>query len=235
MNFSELKAEVVKALGNLHSSHPLYSDVGAWVNRAANRVVMKTIGNNGHKLNLVPELMTSWLSPITVAGTNYVTMPTDKIAIQEVYSFDTDTSPNLNLVASRKLNWISPSTFEVLTRTSAVVGYPNVWTRKGKRIYLHPTPSTDYLTYLHLYGIMREPEMTSDSDEPQMNELFHDTIVSQACAIGAGRLGWIDDAARFEASVDKDIAMAANITALEEAEIEATLRLADEVTRGDIS
>lgn len=233
MTFDELKDEVILTLGNLHSSHPMYDSVGTWVNRATNRVVTMAISANKQKPNLFPELTTSWTS-ITVAGTNYLSEPSDKFAITSLYSFDDDAVPNTSTDRSLPMSFMPMEHFEVITRDDTVEGYPRIWSRKGRKVYIWPTPSADYITYLHMYGIMREPEMSAPDDEPVMSELWHDAIVNVAAAIGAGKLGWSEDAANFMAAATTDIGMAANITALEEMDRNTPVRLAQQITRGDL-
>lgn len=233
MTFNEMKTEVQRMLGNLPSSHPFYGDLGNWVNRATNRVVMMAISSNRQKPNLFPELTTSW-TDITTSGTNYLDEPTDKLAIVRLYSFDDDAVPNTSTTRSLPMSFVPMEHFEIMKRDTGVVGYPRIWSRKGKRIYIWPTPSADYLTYIHVYGVMREPEMSADADEPRMSEVWHDAVVNVAASIGAGKLGWAEDSAKYMASAQADIGMAVNITALEESGHTSPVRLANDFGRGDI-
>jgi hypothetical protein len=234
MDFSELKAETILQLGNLHSSHPQYGNVGDWVNRAMHRVIVTAVGANRPRPNLFPELNTSWKSPITTAGTNYLDLPTDKLAITDVFSFDTSSDPNLSTTRSLPMGWVPREHFEVIPRDSTVTGYPRLWTMKGKRIYIWPTPSASTVTYLHVYGIQREPTLSANSDEPLMNEIWHDAIVNFASYIGAMKLGWVEDAKAFRDAALEEIATAANISALETPSRASAVEIDGAMTRGSV-
>lgn len=216
MNLGDVKTEVALMLGNLHTSDPLYASLGTYANRALHRVITTAVGPNRPRPNLFPELNTSWVSPNTTAGQNYLTLPTDKLAITEVFSFDEDGAITTSTMRGLPMKWVPREQFEVIVRDSSVVGYPRIWTMKGKRIYVWPTPSAAYVTQLHLYGLMKEPTLSANSDEPQINAMWHGAWVNFTAALMARAKRWHDDADAFQKAALEEIAAAVNVAAMEE-------------------
>jgi hypothetical protein len=239
MNNAQMKDEVVRMLGNMPSSHPFYPDVQTWVNRGNLDVVLMGVQGLQHGIDLFPELRTSWLSDVTVASVNKQALPADKLLITSVASFDKATLPNMAADKVRRMTYQPPETFDVLTKDSTRVGFPRIWTMRGKAIEYYPTPSatpTDYQTYLLYGGVQRDPypDMSADNDVPLLDVLWHDVSVTRAAAIGARRLGWWERADKWDAEVKARLGLSTDIGVMQDVAQSAAVSVAGTPSRMDI-
>lgn len=198
-------------LGNMQSTHPYYSSIGAYVNDALNKIPLHAI-TAAKNLELFPELATKWTTS-TVVDQAWLDLPNDSLAVQVVYSFDSSTAPDLSSVNRQPVSYVSPGDYELLPKASTNTGYPRLYSQQGNRLLLSPTPRTGYLTYLLVSGIQQEPELSADGDTPVMDKRWHSAIADYACYLLATDLGW-DDAGRFLASCDQKIATSVSMAGL---------------------
>lgn len=218
MTNTEMIAEVAKNLGNMKSSSIWYAEIQNWVNRALNRVVQLAIGGNNSNMNLFYELQTSWTSDTTTTlNQNWISIPNDKLAIVDVQSYNSATAVNKNSDRTYPVRFIGYKEFIIIPKGSTVTDWPRLWSRRGKRIYVWPTPHTDYLTYLEMIGIMKEPAMSAGSDTPNIDTQWHDIVCQYATYLGAASMGWDEVSARFEKLALGQIKLTADFVAIEDA------------------
>jgi|SRR6185503_4278655 len=219
MNNLEMKSEVMRMLVNMRTSDPFYADVQSWVNRGLNDVVLMGIKGLERGIDLFPELRCSWDSELTIDGINNQAMPGDKLLITSVGTYNKQ-SPNHNFDRAQPMSYFRPEKFDTVAKPATRKGFPTLWTMRGHSIYYYPTPSvtpTDYRTLLLYHGIQREPSMSADDDAPVMSDLWHDTAVLLAAAIGARSKGWLDKMAAWDAEVKVKLDLSLNIGAVEDA------------------
>ncbi len=195
MNFLEMKTEVALTLGNMQTGDPFYASIGSWVNRAVQQVEIMAIGGNKGNLNLYPQLRTSWMSPITIAGVNYFDLPTNKLAITSISSYDKATAVDRGVDKARPLYKDRIENID-LSQKGTNYGYPRRWAFEAGRVYIHPTPSstpTEYRTYLLAHGYKKDSTLVSDADSPLVDSIWHESFVQYASYVGAVKLGWDGD------------------------------------------
>ena len=235
MTNAEMKARVRRILGNQKASDIYDTDVQSWINEALTRVIQLAIGGNRHNLNLFYELQTSWTTDTaTIAGQNWVSIPDDKLAIVDVQSYDDSAAVNKNTDRTYPLTFMPYKNFTLLTKDTGTTGYPRIWSRRGKRIYFWPTPSADFLTMLELIGIMKEPEMTADSDTPNIDEQWHDTVCYYAAHVGAVSKGWYEMGGQMQKLALEQIQLTSDFVAIEEAATAHAVAVEGMPTRGSV-
>ena len=64
---------------------------------------------------------------------------------------------------------------------SSMTGIPDAWYAEGGQVFVFPTPDTT--TTFRTRYVFREPDLTSDSDVPQLPSVFHSAIVESALCL----------------------------------------------------
>jgi len=226
-----MQTEVLLILRNMKSNHPWYNYVQgtgttSYINRCANEWVRMVIGGNHHDLTLFPELNDSWTVGPTQAGSNVIPYPADCLAVREVHRAEQSTLPNWNITKEFPLGYITPENFGILQKDANTVGYAKLFTRKGKSIIIHPTPSAGYTDYLRYYGWKQESALSAATDTFFMDEQWHDVVVTLAAHRIAARIGWTELAGSLLTQVEQRLEQTVNVTALQDfngrAEVDGT-------------
>lgn len=226
--YLEMKTEVALIAGNLQTSHPLYTYIGTYVNRAANKLIRMAP-------QMFPEMVKSFPIGPTVAGTNSIAYPSGVIAIKEVYSARQGTSPNWNITRSYPVTYLNPGTFDLIAKDATVVGYPTIYTRLVNSLMLWPTPSASYIDYLHLFGVGEEAALSVDgSTFAALSVDWHDTVIKLAASILLERMTQFDDARELLASVKLEVRDALNQRAEESMGRESAVMVNGAPTRGTV-
>lgn len=235
MTNAEMKAEVAKHLGNMKSSNIWYAEIQNWVNRALNRVVQLGIGGNRQNLNLFYELQTSWTtSAPTTLNQNWIALPSDKLAIVDVQTYNKSAAVDKNADRTYPMRFIPYKDFLLIPRDSNVTDWPRLWSRRGKRIYIWPTPHTDYLTNLELVGIQKEPELSAAGDTPIIDEQWHDIVVAYATYLGASAMDWAEKALTFKTLAYEQIKLTADFVGIEDAATNSAVTVEGMPNRGNV-
>lgn len=207
INFSTMKTRVALRLGNMQSSDPFYTYLGDWVNDAANRVILRALSRNARRNeSLFPELQALWRTAATTAGVGYVSMPTDLLWLNEVFSFDSSTAADENRDRRYVMVEIGDQQqWEMLDKSTSTTGYPRRWKRFSERLQIHPVPTSSYLTKMLLVGFAREAELSGSTDTFVIDGLWHPAIIDYAVYRGASEMGWVDDAKEVLEACDRQI------------------------------
>jgi hypothetical protein len=191
--YSQFKAWLKSPrFGNSDSFDSFY---GTWVNAAYNMLCNRSvIEGGGFEL---PQLNTT-SSATTVDGTGYVSVPTDCLAILEVY----------DATNKARLDWESyPSYISHTDRaTSTAEGKPSYWTRSGAYIYLYPTPDAAYT--LTISYRKRPAALAGESDVTIIGAEWDDVILELAHFVGRN---WAGEQEKAEYSRKLADVMIANI------------------------
>ena len=204
MNFTTLKARVQLNAGNMQSTHPLATYVPNYVNDGTRMVIMRA-SMKFPNFELFPEHKDVEWTDVTVADQDYLTLPTDQIAIRSCFSSDSSTAPNLNNTGWRLLTYMEPEAFDQLGRPTTQIAYPTNWTLRENRVYLYPTPRATKTAYVKLDGIQDEPDMSAGTDTPRTHIRWHPAILDFASHLLLNDMGWVEDAKRFKDSADDKI------------------------------
>lgn len=241
MNNLALKSEIRRMLGSLQTSHPMIvaGDDQSWANRGVTDIVMMGLEGLNKGLDQFPELRCSWLSDLTVNAINHQSLPADKLIITAVHSFDSSDLPNANYDKTNPVSYMRPEKFDLITKDSSRVGWPRIWTMRGREFFYYPTPSaspTDYTSYLRLWGVQKDPypDMSADDDTPIIATQWHPACVLRGAAIGARALGWFDKASEWDAEAKRMLGLSLNIGATEDAAQDYSLGVEGLVDRGDL-
>lgn len=225
MNFGTIKTRLALNAGNLQSSHPQY----AYLNNYANdglRLMISRASAKFPNYQLFPEHKDVEWTDVTVADQNYLSLPSDHIAIQRAFSLDSSTAPNMSNAGWRLLSYVDPKAFDQLSKPTTDLQYPAVYTVREGRIYFHPTPRATKTTYVKIDGIEDEPDMSSSSDTPRTNIRWHPAWLDFASYLLLTDMGWDDDAKRFLAAGDEKIAIVgASMVGLRLANINKRIRI----------
>lgn len=234
MTNAQMKFEVMRMLGNMQASdiYVTGGDVQKWVNDGITSVVRMGLDGLKHDIDLFPELRTTWLSDLTLTGVNRYSLPADKLVITDMKSFRKATLPNEAADQLYEMKFLEPGEFDEISKDLST-GYPVLWTMIGRSFKVWPTPSTDYTSYQRLYGLQRDPYplMSADADTPNLAEIWHDTCVNRAAAIGAEKRSWWDQAKMLNGSVAASLGFSINIGAREDAAQRGTVTVMDMPTR----
>lgn len=236
MTNAQMKAEVRRMLGNMQTSDPFYADVQTWVNRGIQDVVLIGVQGASSGTDLFPELRCAWKSTLSANGINHQPLPDDKILITSMGSFDKSSAVDTNVDRALPMNYVTPEVFELLVKDGTRVGWPRIWTMRGRDFYYHPTPVStpiDYRTFMLLHGIERDPypDLSADGDVPKISSLWHDVCVTRAAAIGARRKNWIDRADSWDAEVGRRLGFSTDIGARQDAAHSLTVHIDGLISR----
>lgn len=228
-------------LGNLQTSHPMVAagDDQTWVNGGITDVVLMGLQGLDKGLDIFPELRCAWLSDLTVNGINNQQLPADKLLITAVGSYDSSTLPNENYSRVNPMSYVRPEVFDIIVKDATRVGYPKIWTMRGKSLFYHPIPSsspTDYRTYLREWGVQKDPypDMSADDDQPIIATEWHPACVLRSAAIGARALGWFGKANEWDTECKRMLSLSLNLGATEDAAHKFTLGVDGLLTHSDL-
>lgn len=215
ITFANLKLRTARQLGNLPSSHPLYSnDLGAFVNEASNRVVLMATAKDRRGANIFPELRNFSTSAITVNATDEVTIPATILVLESLNI--TKSSAAYSAATQTEYPIFEESDSQLFGQFSKTqVGYPQRWMRSGATVKLWPTPTTAYLTRVVFRGIRREADLSADGDVLTMDYIWHPAVIDYACYLGANALGWDEDAKKWLSACEKKVTECLNLVGLE--------------------
>lgn len=207
ITFSSMKTQVALRLGNMQSSDPFYTYLGQWVNGAANRVILRSLGKNPRrKENLFPELQSKWRTDATTSGVEYVALGSDVLWVNRVYSFDSSSAADENRDKRYAMAEIgSDDQWEMLDKSTSTTGYPRRWRRFSNRLQVHPVPSASYLTKLLVLGFAKEADLSGSSDTFNIDSMWHPAIIDMAVYLGAKDMGWVEDANEALMACDRAI------------------------------
>jgi len=191
-----MKTLVALRLGNMQSSDPFYAYLGPWVNAAANRVILRSLSRNARrKESLFPELQSKWRTDATTSGVEYVTLGSDVLWVNDVFSFDSSSAADENRDKRYVMAEVhSQQQWELLDHSTSTTGYPRRWRRFSNRLQVHPVPSASYLSKLLVLGFARETDLSGSSDTFTIDQMWHPAIVDMAVYLGAKDMGWTEDA-----------------------------------------
>ena len=230
MNFGQLKTDVGTMLGAMQSSDRFYSSIGDWINHALVAVPERAITDAQANMSHFPELRSSW-SDVTIADQQYLELPNNLLVIDSVYSFDSASENAIGDDNQRLLAWINYRTMQ-LVRKGTIAAWPTMWSRSGKRIYFNPTPRTGKTTYVHILGLRKEQELSSDSDEPVLDAGWHHAVAFYAAYLGASKRGWHEDAEKYLLAADREIAQRVAAVGLENAQKSHKINIAGDPSKG---
>jgi hypothetical protein len=207
MNLGQIKARAWRRLGNLPTSDPYYADLNVYANDAANFVVTRTIVEDKSKLHLFNELQQRWHVK-TIANIGKLAIPETALIIDRVYSYDDGGASEPDQYSTERrqvIEYESEEEYELAARDEDTEEYPQRWIRINDNIHLWPTPRTDSVTWLLYRGVQLNSEMSSDSDEPTLKELWHPAIVDAMVYLLAADRGWTATATETLAALDRKI------------------------------
>lgn len=198
LTLADYRVEVRLSLGNLPTSHPLYTQslVDRAINQAPNRLIRMAFGGNGQLVHLFPEKHNSWTIGPTVVGRNRIALDSDILVPLDVRSSESSTSPTWADTQERVVSGPkTPQLIGLLNKdATAVTGYAKLWTRKANDIMYHPTTRTGFVDYFRVYGIAREAPITSAGATFTLSEDWDDHIVLLAAERVARKMSWTDRA-----------------------------------------
>ncbi len=171
-----------------------------WVNSAYRRLTsMPRFWGLKRNYNF-PELETS-SAKTTADGVAYVSMPTDCLAIREIY----------DATNKVRLNWMPWSEYVNKTDRADTTAEadPKYWHRYGGNIYLYPTPD-DSTTSLTVYYKKRITELTG-SGVTDIGAEWDDIILEMATAIGRE---WANEPEKAERAKKNAVEMIADLVAV---------------------
>jgi hypothetical protein len=196
-NYDAMVAEVALLAGNLQTSHPQYTNIGTYVNRAANKLIRMAP-------QMFPEMTKDYDAGPTVAGTNSIAYPPGCIVVIDVHSAHQSAAPDWNITKAYPLNYVRPAHFDLLTKDSTVTGYPSLYTRVVNSIKIWPTPTAAYIDRLHLFGIAEETAITTGQTFVLSLD-WHDAVIKLAGSILFERLGQYDESQKMLLSVKQEV------------------------------
>lgn len=206
MTFDQLQRFVAQQADNLQTSHPLYKwvtgDSGtstpSLINLAANRLIRM-------QPQKFPEMVASWTLGPTVANQNYLTLPADYIALWTVICAHKATAPNWSSDRGYPVTFVQPAEFDVLSKDTSVTGYPIICTKKGKQIFVWPTPDSAHIDYLRTHGLMEETALSDSSASFYLNPDWHPVIGRLAASMLQEMLGNYDKSTALLAIVKQEL------------------------------
>lgn len=168
MTYTNLTDYLKVRFGNNDAWDSFY---GLWINSAYRQLTSRD--SVGGKRIEIPELDTT-SSDATVDGTAYVSVPSDCIAISEIFDETNDV----------QLEWLAyPEYVGKSDRAdTSSEGKPTYWVRSGAYIYLYPTPDDAYTLTIHYRK--RPADLSGASDVTVLGEEWDDIILEYAVAIG---------------------------------------------------
>lgn len=184
MTFDQMQRMVALAAGNLKPTHPLYiwvtgdsgTDTPSLINQAANRFLRMYV----HRLSEMPAAWT--IGPTVVDETEH-SLVADMLVVFRVVCAHSATEPDWDTARTYPVQYVEPEEYDLLEKGSSNVGYPRIWTKRGKQLFIHPTPSADYIDYLRVYGLMEETELEADGDTFYMNPDWHPLVCRLAASM----------------------------------------------------
>lgn len=212
---ANMKLRVMRNLSNAQSSHPVISnDLQAFINEAANRVVLMAAAKDRRAANIFPELRNFGTSGITVNAQDTLAIPATILVLESV-NITKSTSAYASGTQTEYPVYEMPDAqmFGQLNKTTT--GYPTQWIRSGANILLWPTPTTAYLTRVVFRGIRRESDLSQDADVLTMDYIWHPAVIDYASYLGANELGWDDDAQKWLNACEKKVTECLNLVGLE--------------------
>lgn len=224
--FATFKTRLALIANNMPSSDPHYSYLGAHVNAAVKLLPLRA-STRFPNYQLFPEHKDIEWTDITIVDQNYLALPTDQIAVQRAYSLDSSTSPNLNNSDWRELAYVTPREFDQYEKPTTQTGYPSVFTLREGRIYVHPTPRTDWTTYLKIDGIQDEPDMSADGDSPRTHSRWTPAILKLSAYFLFDDLRMHEEAERNLKAADEQIGtIGASLIGLRNGNLHRVMRVA---------
>jgi hypothetical protein len=217
LTLSDYQTEVRLALGNMQTSHPLYSGgiVTRAINQAANDLVRMAIGGNGKHADLFPELRNSWTVGPTIVGDNSIARPSDCIVVTDVVSAQSSTLPDWADTQEQPVGFVmQPEIIGQLSKDSTIADYPRLWARKANRIVYHPTTRTGYTDYFRFYGLASCVALAAAADTFPLDAAWDNVIVLLASYSVAAKLGWTERATGYLAMAKTQINETANVATL---------------------
>lgn len=221
MDFQTFKARLALNCGNLPSSHPLYTYLGAITNDAIRFMAARAMSKYPNS-QLFPEYRDiDDISVVTTNGANAYTIPTQFLVVERVFSADSSSAPTDANTNWRPVWYMDPNAFDQLNKPTTQLQYPANYTFKANvttgnnsftdaKLYVWPTPRTGNLTYLKLSGIAGENDLVDATDVPYAHARWHPAILDYASHLMWNDLGSPDDAARYLASGDMKLQTAAD-------------------------
>ena len=231
ISFANMKSMVSARLGNMDStSDPLFSAyLDEWVNEAGNAVVLKALDKSQYKYGIFPELEDKWIISATTNGVPFLSMPNDQLIMTGMYSFDVSTGAGETTARKFMSRIDNNRKYELLSKSQT--GWPRQWIRYGSRIYLHPTPTTAYISQTMTTGLAKENTLSGANDTFVTDGIWHPAVVDYAVFIGATWLGWYEEASAASAICDQKIGSAISIKAYEMQSQNSGRKLRNDPTR----
>ena len=216
MTLGQMQTYVAKLLGNMQTSDPMYTYIVPGAGAESTSVIYIAVNRMIRtRPDLFPEHSSiSQIGP-TVAGTNSLSVATDFLILSEVMSAHQATSPNWAAIRGYPVTYINPYDFDVLDKATPV-GYPILYTKRAKSVYLWPTPSASYIDYLRLYGTTKQTAISDTSASFYIQPEWHDCVCNLASAIMATKMGWFETAKQLYAAVAQELGSSRSIRGEEE-------------------
>lgn len=211
MTFKQMKDRVALNLGNMSTTHPIYSEIAAGVNDAVRDLPKRVVAKSIRNIGLFPELVRR-AKAVTVAESAAIDLPTESMLFPiKMYSFNSGTDPD-DRDRSWPMKYVDPEVYEYLDKSSSVTGWPRIWTRIGSEAFIWPIPDATYKSYVRLHYIMKEVDMSADADTPTLDKQWHRAVTD--LATGLVMVGMGDAKAQlFFAAADYKIGQTVNIQA----------------------
>jgi hypothetical protein len=164
--YAQFKDRLKLRLGNNDAWDDYY---GVWINSAYRELCTKQTVWELKRTLYIPQLETS-TTAATVDGTGYVSVPSDCLAIREVY----DSTNEL------RLTWMSWPYYISKTNKSVEADRdePLLWHRKGGYIFLYPTPEDAYT--LTIYYKKLVDDLTDNAEVTDIGAEWDDIILEMA-------------------------------------------------------
>lgn len=179
--FAELKALTKLALGNMRDSDVYEAQVAWAVNNAIRQIPLRGVGlTQGSPDELFPELKRMWNFP-TENGIYEYTLPTAILMPYQIYSLDDPVYPGDGAGNDREVYYKDEGSFQTLNKSTT--GWPRNFSISGRDLLIHHVPSTDYLTYIRIWGLKSEDDLTSDSSSPLLRRDFDQAVAFHAASV----------------------------------------------------
>jgi hypothetical protein len=203
LNLLQFRNRIIKRLGNMPTTDLFYANLTEYVNAALNEVVLRSLRTDLRAVDNFPELRQRWYA-VTTDGDAGLDVPSDVLVVEKMYTFNDSALPDFDTDNKREVTEIQEHEYEL--RDKAKEGYPLNWVRIANNVYIHPTPTTDFLTYVQINGIRLPGTLAVDGDTPALRSIWDEAVIDYACYLAAVDQGWLEEAQLWLDACDRKLA-----------------------------
>ncbi|MGN6187251.1 MAG: phage adaptor protein [Thermoanaerobaculia bacterium] len=208
MNLSELQSALMMRAGNLSSNDPAWvaaNDGRDFINQAQDFMVLRTLLPERRRLNLFNSLRDRWHVK-TQANVAWLDIPERCLTIDSVYTYDdSGTEPDEGLARRRRVEFVDEDTYETAPRDYGIRDYPKSCVRMGERLYVHPTPDSEHVSWLLVKGLKLCSPLENPTDVSVVGRRWDVALEDAATHLMFKRFGWTEEAAKALSDLDSSI------------------------------